>query len=208
MEQGKKLHARTKEWWEHLYISYDHNKTSPAWNTKQYGGIALFSIGSAAHRVTEKSMGRWAWTRCRGKNNHILRIITAYRPNLPNGPFTVYAQHNAYLNSTNDIRWPRLAFKQNVSSSIEAFLESGDRIILLIDGNSNMISSNLQLFLSSLHLHEVILEKHGTNGPETHRKNTTRTPNDRTWASVGIQVALCSYLVYNKLLPNSDHRCI
>ncbi len=60
MEQGKKLHARTKECWEHLYISYDHNKTSPAWNTKQYGGIALFSIGSAAHRVTEKSMGRWA----------------------------------------------------------------------------------------------------------------------------------------------------
>jgi len=79
---------------------------------------------------------------------------------------------------------------QDVSSSIEAFVESGDHIILLIDGNSNMISSDLQLFLSSLHLHEVILEKHGTNGPETHRKNTTSTTNDRTWASVGIQVAL------------------
>jgi hypothetical protein len=45
------------------------------------------------------NLGRWVWTRYRGRNNQTLRIIAAYRPNPPSGPFTVYAQQNAYFHS-------------------------------------------------------------------------------------------------------------
>jgi hypothetical protein len=57
-------------------------------NTKkdnQWGGVGIPSMTKAAHRVansgTDKTgMGRWTWTRFRGRNNVMLRIITGYRP--------------------------------------------------------------------------------------------------------------------------------
>jgi len=36
------------------------------------------------------------WTRYKGKGTQSLRIITAYRPNPPQGPFTIYAQQNTF----------------------------------------------------------------------------------------------------------------
>jgi hypothetical protein len=63
---------------------------------KQFGGVALFSLGSTAHRVIAKGLdrtllGRWCWTLYRGKNNQTLR------PNPPSGPFSTYAQHRQFL---------------------------------------------------------------------------------------------------------------
>ena len=82
-----RLYFRMKEWWESFHLSFAHNTTMPPVTATQYGGTALFSIGSSAHRVIEKgcdstNLGRWTWTRYRGKNNHTLLIITAYRPNV------------------------------------------------------------------------------------------------------------------------------
>jgi hypothetical protein len=38
--EDNKLWSRTKEWWEHLHISYAHNITFPPIEDKQYGGTA------------------------------------------------------------------------------------------------------------------------------------------------------------------------
>jgi hypothetical protein len=86
--EDNKLWSRTKEWWEHLHISYAHNNTFPPIEDKQYGGTALFTINDIAHRVVDKgrdntNLGRWCWTTLRGKNCHTITIITAYRPNPP-----------------------------------------------------------------------------------------------------------------------------
>ncbi len=45
--------------------------------TQQLGGTALFSIDKASHRVVEKGideskLGRWVWTRYRGKKTQTL----------------------------------------------------------------------------------------------------------------------------------------
>jgi hypothetical protein len=119
VSEEDKLYYRTKDWWEALHLSWAHNAATPPVTASQYGGTALFSIGPAAHRVVEKgcdtsNLGRWTWTRYRGRNNQTLRIITAYRPNHPNGPFTVYAQHNAYFHAQNKPRCPRKAFLQDL----------------------------------------------------------------------------------------------
>jgi len=131
VSEENKLYFRTKEWWESHHLSCTHNTTMPPTTHCQYGGTALFSLGSAAHRVVGKGsdpskLGRWTWTRYRGRNNITLRIISAYRPNFPNGPFTVYAQHNAYFNSLNTPRCPRAAFLQDLNKELAAFLETGD----------------------------------------------------------------------------------
>jgi hypothetical protein len=103
-KEEEKLFFRTKGWWESLHLNYSNNITLQPSTHRKFGGTALFSINKASHRVVEKgkdnsNLGRWVWTRYRGRNNQTLRIIAAYRPNPPSGPFTVYAQQNAYFHS-------------------------------------------------------------------------------------------------------------
>jgi hypothetical protein len=144
VSEEDKLAHRTKEWWETLHLSYSSNTTNTPIKSKQYGGVALFSINKAAHKVVGEgsdpsNLGRWTWSRYRGRNNHTLHIIYGYRPNPPSGgPFTVYAQHKLYFNSTNDHRCPRAAFIKDLCKEIRNFKSEGDHVILLLDGNADM----------------------------------------------------------------------
>jgi hypothetical protein len=213
VREEDKLYFRTKEWWESLHLSWTHNSTQKPITARQFGGTAIFSMGPAAHRVVDKgadpsNLGRWTWTRYRGKNNYTLRIISAYRPNPPNGPFTVYAQHNAYFHTTGNPRCPRKAFLQDLCKDINEFLECGDSIILMIDGNSNMRQGDLKSAFESCTLKEVILKKHGLDGPATFRRNNTMTPIDGIWSSPSIEIKACGYFDYDDVFPNTDHRCL
>jgi len=87
----------------------------------------LFSVDKAVHRAIEKgfdstNLGRWAWTRYKRKGEQTLCVITAYRPNPPQGPFSVYAQHNAYFHSIDKQRCPRQAFLMDLTVELENFL--------------------------------------------------------------------------------------
>ncbi len=189
-----KLYLRCKEWWDTVHISYSNNTTSAPIQPHQYGGTALFSLNKASHRVISKGqdesqLGRWVWTRCRGRNNHTLRIITGYRPNPPSGgPFTVYSQHRLYFNSILDHICPRTAFVQDLCKEIEIFKAEGDHIILILDGNADIRVGELQVSLENCHLREVLLERHGVNCPSTYRRNHQNIPIDGIWASPGIQL--------------------
>jgi hypothetical protein len=191
VKEEDRLYLRTKEWWESVHISHSFNCSGTPVTAQQYGGTALFSISNASHRVIEKgadpsNLGRGSWTRYHGRNNHTLRIMAAYRPNPPGGPFTVYAQHRTFFNSIGRDICPEGSFFLDLCSSISKLKEAGDHIILMLDGNTDMRISDLQQSLSSCHMREVILQKHGTNGPSTFRRNTTRTPIDGIWATQGI----------------------
>jgi hypothetical protein len=213
LSEEEKLFHHTRGWWDTLHLSSTHNINMPPTTARQFGGTALFSIGTAAHRVAEKgqdssNLGRWCWTRYRGRNNHTLRIISAYCPNPPNGPFTVYAQQNAYFNSIGSSRCPRLAFLQDLCEDIKLFLEAGDNIILVLDGNTNMRAGDLKQALEACSLTEAILSRHGPNGPETYRRNSTRTPIDGFWVSPNVEIKACGYFDYDSVFINTDHRCL
>jgi len=102
--------------------------------------------------------------------------MVAYRPNPPQGPYTVYAQHNAYFHSIQRDICPRKAFLKDLTKEVTKIKEKGDHLILLLDGNSNMINSNLATALTQNNLSEVILDRHGTDGPETHKRNSNKSP--------------------------------
>jgi len=181
LQEDEKFPLRSKEWWETQHISWSHNRTTPPRQVRQFGGTALFSIHKAAHRVIEKGMdvsnlGRWTWTRYKGRGNQTLNIMVAYRPNPPQGPYTVYAQHNAYFHSIQRDICPREAFLKDLTKEVTKIKEKGDHLILLLDGNSNMINSNLATALTQNNLSEVILDRHGTDGPETHKRNSNKSP--------------------------------
>jgi hypothetical protein len=151
-------------------------------------------------------LGRWTWTRFWGWDNHTLQVISAYRPNPPAGPFTVCAQHREYFNKMNDIQCPREAFLEDISKAIEGFQSEGDHIILLINGNTSMKSSDMVSKFKYLQLQDVILDKHGLDGPTTNQWNNTRTPIDGIWATSGITLLKCGYLAYDKACMGTDCR--
>jgi hypothetical protein len=169
-------------------------------------------VNKAAHRAVEKGydesrLGRWVWTRFKGRGNQTLRIIVAYRPNPPQGPFSVYAQQNAFFHSINREICPRHAFLSDLIVDIKKFLDMGDHIILMLDGNSNMKGSDLSRALTQLSLVEAILERHGSDGPATHKRNSTKTPIDGIWLSPGLRIERGGYFEYDEVIP-SDHRCL
>lgn len=102
--------------------------------------------------IDESYLGRWCWTRYRGRNNHILRIVCAYRPNHPMGPLSVYLQQRSTLLQREDDRCPRVAFLQDLGKFLDTVLQQGKHIILLVDGNTNMKQSDLLCHLSNLGL--------------------------------------------------------
>jgi len=97
LPEEEKFPFRTREWWDTQHISWAHNRTGTSGSTHQFGGSAIFSINHTAHRVIDKgadgsALGRWTWTKYQGKNGQTLRVIAGYRPNPPQGPYSVYAQ--------------------------------------------------------------------------------------------------------------------
>ena len=120
----------------------------------------------------------------------------------------MYAQHRTFFNSKGSDICPRLAFLQDLCSAINEFKETGDNIILLLDGNTDMKNSDLQKALEFCQLREVILEKHGVHGPSTYRRNNTNTPIDGIWATPGIVIQEGGYFEYDSVFINTDHRCL
>ncbi len=78
----------------------------------------------------------------------------------------------------------------------------------MLDGNSNMRRSDLKDALEACSLKEIILEKHGLQGPETFRRNNTKTPIDGLWASSNISIRGCGYFSYDDVFINTDNRCL
>jgi len=210
VDEDSKLPLHTREWLEHQHISWAQNRTFPP---RTYGSTALFSINKAAHRVTSKGqdetgLGRWCWTKYQGRGGHALRIIIAYRPNPPGGPYTVYAQQNTYFQSIKKNICPRTSFLIDLEVEIKSFISEGDHIILLIDSNSNMKRSDIQGILHQLTLREAIMEPHGYHGPETFRRNNARNPIDGIWTTPGISISRGGYFQHDEVFLNTDHRCL
>jgi hypothetical protein len=179
---------------------------------RQYGGCALFSVNKAAHRAIEKgfdksNLGRWCWTRYKGKGNQTLRVIVAYRPNPPQGPYTVYAQQNAYFHTISRNICPQKAFIADLEEELTSFLAAGDHIILMIDGNTNMKRGDLYESFTQLSLREAIIDKHGSNGPATHKRNSNSILIDGIWITPGLPIERGGYCVYDDVI-HSDHHCV
>jgi len=212
-KEEEKLPLRTKEWWDHQHVSWTFNSNAPPTEPRQYGGTAVFSNNQAAHRVIssgfdKSNLGRWAWTRYKGRGSSTLRIISAYRPNPPTGPKSVYAQHNVYFLSKGVNQCPRKSFLEDLQKDLTEFMESGDQLILMLDGNCNMRDSDLQKMLMELTLHEIIINKHGNLGPATSKRNFSSIPIDGIWTTPGIIMEAGGYFKFDEVFINTDHRCL
>jgi hypothetical protein len=175
------------------------------------GGSVLFSINKTSDLVLDKGkdesqLGCWCWTRYRGRTNHVLRIFWPTAPTSRLAPFR--STHNKDL-----LFWKGMivAVQELLFYKICHFPSPKRRrtyIILMLDSNSNMRQSDLQLALGALHLREAILSRHGDLGPEKFHRNKNRTPIDGIWVSSGLVIEQCGYLHYDSIFTGAEHCCL
>jgi hypothetical protein len=170
-----------------IHLSHAYNITQPPIQRQQWGGTA-FCLNKVAHKVIvkgldESKLGRWCWTKYRGRNNHTLVIFVAYCPNAPTGPFSVYAQYWSFFTLTQDNRCPRGSFADDFIKAIQKITNEGAHVKAMLDGSSNMKCSLLAAKLSAIQMREAMLHRHGYKGPFTFRINSSRTPIDSIWIS-------------------------
>ena len=205
----ERLHERTIGWWETLHISQGYNRNSRVGAAYQKGGVTIFSINTAANRVIQSGqdttgLGRWTWTRYRGRNGVVLRVISAYRPVLnQSGALGVYNQHKQYMYLHNDDRCPRHALLADIAVEIQQWQQEGDQIILGMDLNDDVRTTTITKPLTDLGLVELITSKHGNNTPSTHNRGVV--PIDGVFVSTTLRDVKCGYLPFGDGIP-SDHR--
>ena len=109
-------------------------------------------------RKDKVGLGRWAWTRLRGKER-VITIISAYRPCKPSttGVQTLYVQHARSLSVNQE---PRQQFLVDLKECIQAHQVQSDMIILGMDLNDPAQRYDLTKYFEELNIKEEIQSIH------------------------------------------------
>jgi len=134
----------------------------------QLGGYLLISRDQARPRIIKIdkdpiALGRWVWSRYRGRNNTTVRAISVYmyRSNL--GPTTVFSHQRSYYDKLGIEEHPRTIIINDLCSYIKEWQEMGDLIILMIDANEDITNRDLARALSELNIIEAITNKYSSS---------------------------------------------
>jgi exonuclease III len=181
-----------------------------------FGGTALFMPFHTSHRAISHGqdltgLGRWCWTRLRGKRGLHTRIVTAYRPTTPStnsdDALTVFAQHEAYFRGT---RNPREAFLEDLSAMIQQWTTEGDQIILGGDFNQDTCADTLVNWRETAGL----IDAHRELFPDlptvaTCRSNSNQQQIDALWTSPGLDLIDGGFTGFQEYdMGSADHRIL
>ena len=120
-----------------------------------------------------RGLGRWAWTRYRGRSGVNLRFVTAYRLVLNRqGVQLVWNQQKGYFEGIKDDRCPKQIFVDDLCKEVEGWLGAGDQLVIRMDANDDMRRSPLKSRLEKLGLVESITSWHGLKGPLTYNRGS------------------------------------
>ena len=85
MQNKHKIWDRFRGWKEcgSCKVSVAYNSIDTISAKSQYGGTSLITMDMLAHRlidsgVDDTNLGRWAWSRYRGKEGRVLQIVSVY----------------------------------------------------------------------------------------------------------------------------------
>ena len=195
--------------------SLANNKHQVATTRKQFGGVAVCVLGDSVHKVRSKGndptgLGRWTWALLEGKQHHLTRIVSVYRPSISSseGEDTVDAQHTDYLRSNDDLRPPRQAIYEDLQTQINVWKANGENIIICIDANENILEGVTCQFFQENDMEEAILSTHPNKpSPATCNKNEHRVSIDGIFCTHGLIPVAAGYRPFHEG-PKSDHRIL
>jgi hypothetical protein len=187
----------TRGWFKRLHINNNYFSSFPTSSKFQVGGVMQFVIDDATcrlanHGADPKGLGRWVWHSMRGKNQRIVRIISAYRPvcNEVNIGST-WNQQQFHADIHNIAGNPHDRWIADLESSIVEWINAGDSIILMVDLNEDVRSGKTSKTLEKLGLVELLSKRRGNSLP-THQRGTTTI--DGIFATNDITPVQCGYL--------------
>ncbi len=208
--------SQLKEW----FRSADSCRTFAAHNLhenfgrSQFGGTFWIAAGHASVHIASgdrdpSKLGRWVSCSLLGRTGKHLHVIFAYRPcsNTSGRLRSVYAQHRRFFDSQRRYICPRTAFLDDLGLFIESKCSRGDAILLLADMNRDIQHPTLSTFISSHHLHELILQRFpNLPRPATFSRGGRSgiVPIDGAWATDDLTIDEISW----RDVPSSpgDHR--
>ena len=188
---------RTRGWWENMHINIAYYAEYKSLSKQQAGGVCQWSINKGAHRVMEvgqdtRGLGRWAWTRYRGRNGVSLRVVTVYRPVLnKTGVLSVWNQQKSYFESVREDRCPREIFVQDLAAEATKWLATGDQLVIGGDINEDVRTCGLSTRLHDIGMVEIVTQSHGSEGPATYNRGVA--PIDAIYVSPTLQGVRCGY---------------
>ena len=140
--------------------------------------------------------------RFKGSNNLHTRIICAYVPasNTFKGTWSAYDQQvrGLCLDGLTG-HCPRAQFWVDLEREISKWQSQGDQLILAGDWNTDVRSIGL---FTDYNLHEVLIDRHGSNGPGTHHRGSV--PIDGIFCSDSLRIHRGGYLGFQDIC--GDHR--
>ena len=152
-------------------------------------------------------LGRWTWTRLRGKDRAVT-MISAYRSCKPStvGIQTVYEQHARALPLDQE---PRSQFLLDLRKSIAKIQSTGDVVFVGMDLNDPIERHNFQKFFAELNMHEAILFTHQKTIPPPAKNilNLETYPIDGLWCSNCINPVRAGYSKFGEGIL-LDHRTL
>jgi endonuclease/exonuclease/phosphatase family metal-dependent hydrolase len=189
----------------------EHDRTA----IQQFGGVGLVAVDEAVNRAKNSGqdptgLGRWVWMRFQGRNGHMTRVVSLYRPcKSTNRAASVYEQQVRYFKGKMELdRNPREALYEDLFVEATRWKNEGDHIIIAGDVNKDVRTGRTKEFFTALGLREVILERHKNKSPPaTNENNNSREPIDGIWASKELEVTAAGYLPFGEGC-DSDHRLI
>ena len=142
-------------------------------------------------------LGRWCWARYRGRNNIVLRLVSAYRP-CPNkdGEQSVESQHHRHFQDNNDDREARDAFLEDFDKDLTSWIAMGDQIIVSADFNEEIRDPVIENLFEKHNMHHMVFCKHDpANAPPTCSKtHATKRNVDGVWGTANLVPLRCGFL--------------
>jgi len=205
------LPAKTQGWWEANQWSVTHNKRDTHGEDFQPGGTALLTLNKLAHKATTPGddttgLGRWCWTRLRGKENHFLRLVSAYRPCKADGHLTTYQQQVQWFSKQGKAVCPRDQILADLSSQVDQWTSDGDIVIILADINEDIRTDPIRSTFQQMGLVDAVTGQHGQLGPNKHNRGTN--PIDGIFIPIALLPNVSSgYFAFGEGIP-SNHRTL
>ena len=139
----------TNELWGGLKLLGSIRPITKSMRQGQFSNQAGCPYGVGVHQTQStgqdpSGLGRWAWTRYRGRQGIHLRVVTAYRPVLnTSGALSVWNQQKAHFETKDDDRCPRAIFTDDMLKEIRNWKEEWDQIVIGIDANEDVHTGKL-----------------------------------------------------------------
>ena len=185
------LATRCKQYWTTTRCQVAWNKFNDSPSTHLQGGTANILIGNVSHRSTlsgsdPSGLGRWSWSLLRGPDGLKIVVVSAYAP--PKTRFssnTVAGQHVTRLRATDDDRSAQSAFFEDLGNEIRKWHDDDCAVILGLDANVDVESSNFNQWHRHLGLTNPLLQLYGP-APATYQRGSR--PIDVILTSIDIEV--------------------